>query len=147
VRYFSALELGGMQQAEAEARRVREALLSDLDREPDDVAGIFARYRRRRPVLPQGLRVPLCSRQVEGPRSCSLRCNRETARLLDETARRWGIDHASVLRAAFYLFVAWSRGQVGGAPDVQLLVDYLSEQGEMAKLPPFSELFSALNGK
>lgn len=143
VRYFSALELGGMQQAEAEARRVREALLRDLELAPDDVEGVFARYRRRRPELPGGLRAPLGGQTGELPRTCSLRFSREVAQLLDEAARRWGIDRASFLRAALYLLVAWSRSRGAGAAGVQPLVDFLAAQGEAAKLPPFSRLFSA----
>ena len=147
VRYFSALELGGMQQAEAEARRVREALLSDLEKAPDDVAEIFARYRRKRPELPRGLRAPQSCRAAAPPRTCTLRCNRETAQLLDETARRWGIDHASLLRAALYLLIAWSRNREATSSGTQPLIDLLTAQGEAAKLPPFSRLFTAPDGK
>lgn len=150
VRYFSALELGGMQQAEAEARRVRAALLRDLERAPEAAAAeIFARYRKAQPELPRGLRPPQGQAPAQPPaplRSCTLKCNEVCARLLDEVARQWGIDHPSALRAALYLFMAWSRQQGDGAQGARRLVDFLARQGEVAGLPPFSVLFAPKRG-
>lgn len=143
VRYFSALELGGMQQAEAEARKMRDALLKDLENAPDAAAEIFERYRKKRPELPQGLRAPQGGKPAKAPRSCTLHCNYETAQLLNETARQWGIDHPSLLRAALYLLIAWSRTRKAPSLGTQPLIDYLTAQGTAAKLPPFAQLFTA----
>lgn len=147
VRYFSALELGGMDQAEAEARRMRDALLDDLEREPDAVAEIFARYRKAAPDLPEGLSLPVVGKSAGIPLSCSLRCNRETALLFAETARQWGIDYVSTFRAALYLFFAWSRLRKESSPGIRDLIDHLMSQGEAAGLPPFSQLFASPSKK
>lgn len=50
TRYFSALEWGGMEQAEEAARQIRNTLLAELAANKESVQEVFARYSKPKPV-------------------------------------------------------------------------------------------------
>lgn len=140
VRYFSALELGGMEQAEAAARAMRDALLADLDRHPDKVADMMARYRKPACEYPAGLQRPQPVRGQELPKGCYLRYTPAAAELLETASRQWELSQASMMRVALYMFLDWSRKEGKGLKvhDLVRFLDSLASEG----FPTFSEFSS-----
>lgn len=137
VRYFSALEQGSMEQAEAEAIAMRTALLADLERNPGKEAEVMERYRKPASGYPAGLKKALsAARAAKG--AFSARLNPMTQQLIDEIAGQWDLTRTSVVFAALYMFLAWSRTE-GKGLDIQKLSDRLEELATKSGLPPFSE--------
>lgn len=138
VRYFSALEQGGMEQAEAEAIAMREALLADLERNPGKEAEVMERYRKPSSGYPAGLQKAQPSPSCTAKSSYTARLNPIARQLMEETARQWELTRSSVMRAALYMFLAWSRTE-GKGQSIQKLSDCLEELATKSGLPPFSE--------
>jgi len=145
VRYFSALEYGGMERAEAAAREIRSALLSDLEAHPENVSDIFARYRKAQPMIPAGFRPAKVGGRPNGRWFCAVGLSAVAREAVEELCKRWGVDRTSVLRAGLYQLVAWcrKRGQLGAT--LQDLAAYLDEIGEGC-LPPFAAYMRAKSG-
>lgn len=74
VRYFSDLELGGQDAAYRQATALRDALLLDLQKHPDEVEAIFDRYRKPATNLPPGLHLQH-RKTTSTPMTCTLRCS------------------------------------------------------------------------
>ncbi len=145
VRYFSALEYGGMEQAEAAAREIRSALLADLEAHPENVLDIFAHYRKVGPTLPAGFRPARPEGLTSGRWFCAVGLSALASEAVEELCRRWGIDHTSVLRAGLYQLVAWSRKHGQHGATLQELAAYLDEIGKGC-LPPFVAYMGGKSG-
>lgn len=137
VRYFSALEYGGMEQAEAAAREIRSALLADLEAHPENVPDIFARYRKAPPMIPAGFRPAKAGGLPNDRWFGAVGLSALAREAVEELCSRWGIDRASVLRAGLYQLVAWCRKKGQQGATLQELAAYLDEMGKGC-LPPFS---------
>lgn len=105
VRYFSDLEFGSQSQALSEAARVRDAILSELSRCPNDPEAVFARYRKPPLDLPPGLH-PILKPMEHIPSSCSLRCSGKVADIHTQLCRQFNIDRSSVLKLALYCLMS-----------------------------------------
>ncbi len=137
VRYFSALEQGGMEQAEAEAIAMRTALLADLERNPGKEAEVMERYRKPASGYPAGLKKALpAASAAKG--TFSARFNPIAQQLINEIAGQWELTRTSIVLAALYMFLAWCRTE-GKGQSVQGLAKRLEELATPSGLPPFSE--------
>lgn len=143
TRYFSLLEYGSYERAQQEALRIRDAMLTELDAHPEHPERVFEAYRKEAPpCYPEGFR-PLSPRaQRQLPRSCTVTCSPEAARLLRGLARRWQVDYPSLLRAALYMLIAWSHQSDHREITLQELAESLRAMAA-PHLPPFSR-FAAL---
>lgn len=138
IRYFSLLEYGSYERARQEALRIRDAMLTELDAHPEHPERVFDAYRKEAlPPYPEGFR-PLPARaQQPLPRSCTVKCSPEAARLLRGLARRWQVDYPSLLRAALYMLTAWSHQSEHREITLQELAEALRAMAG-PELPPFS---------
>lgn len=137
VRYFSALEWGGMEQAEAVARRMREALLADLATSKESVQEIFARYRKATPHLPYGITLLNPGQKRSRPKACSLEFGPCAGEQLETLSARWGITTSSIARIAVYLFYLRSTTEEWQNMDLKELVKLLTEEADGKELPSF----------
>ena len=146
VRYFSALEYGGVERAEAAAREIRSALLADLEAHPENVPDVFARYRKAPPMIPAGFRPAKAGGMPNGRLFCAVGLSAVAREAMEELCSRWGIDRTSVLRAGLYLLVAWYRKKGSQEATLQELAAYLDEIGEGC-LPPFAAYMRGKSGR
>lgn len=108
ARYFSDLEYGGSERAYLAALAVRNAMLAELEANPDGPEEVFARYRKTKASHLPGL----CGAPASlpgsgaGPASCTLRHKGRSSEIHARLCRRLGIGRASVLRLALYSLMA-----------------------------------------
>lgn len=138
VRYFSALEWGGMDRAESEARQIRESLLADLEANEETLPEIFERYRKTMPHLPAGMHAPCHGWERSHPKACSIKLGESASALVAEMRKRWGVDLTSIIRISLYMFIAWSRDKKQQGVVIQGLSEAMAAWADDG-MPTFEE--------
>lgn len=111
ARYFSDKQYGSEDVARDEAIRFRDALLDELNRNPQNTREILDKYRIQTPTpYPAGLKPNNSRTEGENSRTeqkvaaCSIRSNHVMHRILHSICNRLKLDTASVLKLSLYMF-------------------------------------------
>lgn len=121
TRYFSVLQYGGERAAFEEARRMRDALLGDLEHcaadDRDRIEKVFDSFREVKAVFPDGFRAAImrtlpskgesASSQVRTgrPEMINVRVPSESKKWIFAAASRVGVDASTFIKAAVYLLL------------------------------------------
>lgn len=143
VRYFSDLELGGSQNALAEAEAFREIVYTQLAENPGNEAAILQKlsteYRRTR-TLPAALRryAPSTTQR----KAITFRITPQLSQALEHYSSFMGLETSSVIRLALYSYFIHiaGRSERPGPAELQEHVDELEAQAMALGLPGFAEL-------
>lgn len=166
TRYFSDKQYADAEIAYEHALRFRDAILAELDAQPDRALEILTKHRAQQVKLyPAGLKPNHDSAKEAGTHTeeagaaCSVRSNKVMHGILKNICHRLQLDTASVLKLSLYLFSlqygyaapatksmnlvqppALTRSTESDAvQDLHKLIEELENQGRIAGLPSFEE--------
>ena len=145
VRYFSDIEYGDAQKAQAEAASFREQIYTLLAQNPGNEAAILqqlnAQYRRDRD-LPAALRryAPSTTQR----KAITIRVTPQLNQALEHYSSFIGLETSSVVRLALYHYFTHIAGlcERPSPDDLQKHVDELEAQAMAVGLPSFAALMT-----
>lgn len=146
VRYFSDIEYGSSQRAQAEAEAFRDHIYTLLEQNPGNEAAILKQldsaYRNKR-TLPATLRRNASSGTAQR-RTLTLRITLQLSQAIDHYGNFMGLETSSLIRLAIYHYFTHIAG-LSEKPTPQQLQEHLDEleaQAMALGLPSFADLMT-----